>query len=176
MASARRRWVDRFVDRAPRGHWACSRTRFPLSLRFLGSWFCFGRSCWRLGGGRRCSFFRRGRGCGGRFAPGGGLSFHNGEGGKSDYRNEGQKFGSHKIRTAKWRNCCFTLNRCIHVGSSFFCPAKLIVGIAGSGGGEEPSGDRSPPPDSDPFSDAQFGKTCVGFSRQIAGAGIADSR
>src|SRR5262249_49403570 len=103
------------------------------------------------------------------------LSLHNAEGGKSDYRNEGQKFGSHKIRTAKWRNCCFTLNRCIHVGSSFFCPAKLIVGIAGSGGGEEPSGVRSPPPDSDPFSDAQFGKTCVGLSRQFAGAGIADS-
>src|SRR5512133_478845 len=50
MASARRGWVDRFLRRAPCGHWACSRTRLPLSLRFLGSRFCFGRSRWRLGG------------------------------------------------------------------------------------------------------------------------------
>jgi hypothetical protein len=42
MASAGRGWVGRFLGRAPCGHWACSRTRFPLSLRFLRSGFCFG--------------------------------------------------------------------------------------------------------------------------------------
>jgi len=59
MASARRGWVGRFVGRAPCGHRACSPTRFPFSLRFLGSGFCFGRSRWRRGGRRRCSFLSR---------------------------------------------------------------------------------------------------------------------
>ena len=50
MASARCGGIGRFLGRAPCGHGACCRTRFPLSLRLLWSRFCFGRSRWRLGG------------------------------------------------------------------------------------------------------------------------------
>jgi len=50
VAPARCGWVGRCLARARCGHWTCGRTRFPLSLRFLGSRFCFGRSRWRLGG------------------------------------------------------------------------------------------------------------------------------
>jgi hypothetical protein len=59
MASAQRGWVGRFVGRPPWGHRACSPTRFPFSLRFLRSGFCFGRSRWRRGGRRQCSFLSR---------------------------------------------------------------------------------------------------------------------
>src|SRR5213083_2227822 len=59
MASPQRGWIGRFLGRAPCGHWACSWTRFPLSLRFLGSGPCSGRSRWRPKGGGRCSFLRR---------------------------------------------------------------------------------------------------------------------
>jgi hypothetical protein len=59
MASARGGWVGRFVGRPPCGHRACSPTRFPFSLRFLGSGFCFRRSRWRRGGRRRCNFLSR---------------------------------------------------------------------------------------------------------------------
>jgi len=81
--------------------WPCSRTRFPLRFRFLGSRFCFGWSRWRLSGWRRCSFLRRWGWCGGRFAGGGWfvrggwLSLHTAGSGKSDCRHEGKKFGSH---------------------------------------------------------------------------------
>jgi hypothetical protein len=50
MASARRGGIGRYLGGTPSGHWACSRARFLLSLRFLGSRFCFGRSRWRPGG------------------------------------------------------------------------------------------------------------------------------
>src|SRR5215831_17001888 len=50
MASSHRRRVGRFLGHAPRRRWAYSRTRLLLSLRFLGSGLCFGRSFWRLGG------------------------------------------------------------------------------------------------------------------------------
>jgi hypothetical protein len=43
VASAGRGCVGRFLGRAPCGYWACTRTRLPLRLRFLGSRFCFGR-------------------------------------------------------------------------------------------------------------------------------------
>ena len=46
MASAGRGRVSRFLGRAPCRRWSCGRTRFPLSLRFLGSGFCFRRSRW----------------------------------------------------------------------------------------------------------------------------------
>src|SRR4029450_9292958 len=46
-------------------------------------------------------------------------------------------------------------------------PAKLLLRNCGSGRGEEPSGEN-PRPDSDPFSDAEFGKNLVDPSRQIA--------
>jgi hypothetical protein len=50
MASPRRRWIGGFLNRAPARHRAGSRTRFPLSLPFLGSGVCSGRSGWRAGG------------------------------------------------------------------------------------------------------------------------------
>src|SRR5436309_4863626 len=46
MASAGRGRVSRFLGRAPCRRWGCGRTRFPLSLRFLGSRFCFRGSRW----------------------------------------------------------------------------------------------------------------------------------
>src|SRR5437867_8186288 len=46
MASAGRGRVSRFLGRAPCRRWSCGRTRFPLSLRFLGSRFCFRGSRW----------------------------------------------------------------------------------------------------------------------------------
>ena len=46
MASAGRGRVGRFLGRAPCRRWAYGRTRFPLSLRFLGSRFCFRGSRW----------------------------------------------------------------------------------------------------------------------------------
>ena len=70
MASARRRWIGGFLNRAPRGHRAGSRTRFRLSLPFLGSWVSSGRSGWRAGGWERCSFLGRWGCLGGRFALG----------------------------------------------------------------------------------------------------------
>jgi hypothetical protein len=48
--TARRLRACRFFGCAPCGHWACTRTRFRLRFRFLGSGFCFRRSRWRLGG------------------------------------------------------------------------------------------------------------------------------
>src|SRR5215831_17527639 len=47
MASARRRWIGRYLGCAPCRHRAWHRTRFPRSLRFLGSGSCSGRSRWR---------------------------------------------------------------------------------------------------------------------------------
>ncbi len=46
MASAGRGRVGRFIGRAPCRRWAYGRTRFPLSLRFLGSGLLLGRSRW----------------------------------------------------------------------------------------------------------------------------------
>jgi hypothetical protein len=46
MASAGRGRVCRFLSRAPCRRWSCGRRRFLLSLRFLGSGFCFRRSRW----------------------------------------------------------------------------------------------------------------------------------
>ena len=46
MASAQRGRVSRFLGRASCRRWSCGRTRFPLSLRFLGSRFCFRGSRW----------------------------------------------------------------------------------------------------------------------------------
>ena len=46
MASAGCGRVSRFLGRAPCRRWSCGRTRFPLSLRFLGSRFCFRGSRW----------------------------------------------------------------------------------------------------------------------------------
>jgi len=46
MASAGRGRVSRFLGRAPCRRWSCGRTRCLLSLRFLGSGFCFRRSRW----------------------------------------------------------------------------------------------------------------------------------
>ena len=60
---------------------------------------------------------------------------HNADRGKSDYRHEGKKFGSHKI---------------------FLCPRwDYFFGVAGPERAKNPAG-RSPPPVSDPFSDVQF--------------------
>jgi hypothetical protein len=39
-----------------------------------------------------------------------------------------------------------------------FFPAGLILAVAGSGKGKEPLREKSPPPDSDPFSGAEFGE------------------
>jgi hypothetical protein len=39
----------------------------------------------------------------------------------------------------------------------FFFPAELLLWNRGSGRDEEPAG-KDPPPDSDPFSDAEFEK------------------
>ena len=61
---------------------------------------------------------------------------HNAGRGKSDYRHEGKKLGSHKI---------------------FFFPAGITFGIAGPEETKNLAG-KCPPPDSDPFSDAKFGK------------------
>jgi hypothetical protein len=49
VTSARCGGIGRFLGRAPCGHRAGSRRRFPLSFRFLGGRFCFGRSGWRPG-------------------------------------------------------------------------------------------------------------------------------
>ena len=49
----------------------------------------------------------------------------------------------------------------------FFFPAAVRSGIAGSGRGEEPSGAKGPPPDSDPFSDVESGENLVSLSRQF---------
>jgi hypothetical protein len=38
----------------------------------------------------------------------------------------------------------------------FFSPAALIVEIAGPEEAQNHSGEESPPPDSDPFSDSEF--------------------
>src|SRR5438876_8330706 len=46
MASAGRGRVSRFLGRAPCRHCSCGRTRFPLSLRFLGSGLLLGRCRW----------------------------------------------------------------------------------------------------------------------------------
>jgi hypothetical protein len=51
-----------------------------------------------------------------------------------------------------------------------FSPAGITSWGCGSGRGEEPSGGRSPPPDSDPFSDVKFAKNLVKSSRQFAGS------
>jgi hypothetical protein len=50
---------------------------------------------------------------------------------------------------------------------SFLFPAVLILLVAGPEGGEEPSGE-SPPPDSDPFSDAEFAKVLLGCQEKFA--------
>jgi hypothetical protein len=47
----------------------------------------------------------------------------------------------------------------------FFFPAELIRWNCGSERGEEPSG-GCPPPDSDPFSDAEFGRNPLSLSMQ----------
>src|SRR5919197_654599 len=60
-------------------------------------------------------------------------------------------------------------------GSSFLFPAQLILWNCGSGSGEEPSGERSAPPDSDPFSEGEFGRNLAGLSSQFAGR-RADNR
>jgi hypothetical protein len=54
-----------------------------------------------------------------------------------------------------------------------FSPAKLIVGLRGPEEAKNQRG-RSPPPDSDPFSDAQFAKCLACLSRQFAAS--ADRR
>src|SRR5439155_894856 len=55
--------------------------------------------------------------------------------------------------------CRFKLDHWIH-GSSFLFlfPAELLSGIAGPEGAKNLAG-KCPPPDSDPFDDAEFGKT-----------------
>jgi hypothetical protein len=50
---------------------------------------------------------------------------------------------------------------------SFLFPAKLILLGCGSGGGENLSGEESSPPDSNPFSDAEFGKNAAKLSSQF---------
>ena len=58
----------------------------------------------------------------------------------------------------------------------FLCFSPLIVsGGCGSGRDEEPSGGRCPPPDSDPFSDAEFGKNPPACQDNSPQARIADS-
>jgi hypothetical protein len=44
----------------------------------------------------------------------------------------------------------------------FFSPLSLILWNRGSGRGEELGGEVSPPPDSDPFSDVEFGENYAG--------------
>jgi hypothetical protein len=51
---------------------------------------------------------------------------------------------------------------------SFFIPAELILWNCGSGAGEEASGGGNSPPDSDPFSDTEFGEDLVRLSSQFA--------
>jgi hypothetical protein len=53
------------------------------------------------------------------------------------------------------------------VDSWFFLsfPAELILWNCGSGRDEEPAGKKRPPPDSDSFSDAQFGENYASSSR-----------
>ena len=50
-----------------------------------------------------------------------------------------------------------------------FFPGCVDCVVCGSRGGEEPSGE-DPPPDSNPFSDAQFGKNLASLSSQFAGS------
>src|SRR4029453_15124870 len=54
------------------------------------------------------------------------------------------------------------VNNLFHKGSSFFSfPAELDFWNCGSGRDEEPSGAKGPPPDSDPFNDAEYRKNLV---------------
>jgi hypothetical protein len=50
----------------------------------------------------------------------------------------------------------------------FFFPAELILCNCGSGRGEEPERGKSPPPDSDPFSQRDFAKNLTGLSSTIS--------
>jgi len=43
-----------------------------------------------------------------------------------------------------------------------FSPAELLFWNCGSGRGEEPSGGKCPPPDSDPFIEVEFAKNLAG--------------
>ena len=52
----------------------------------------------------------------------------------------------------------------------FFPPATLILWFGGSGRGEEPSGGKCPPPDSNPFNDAESAENRASLSRQFAAA------
>jgi hypothetical protein len=49
----------------------------------------------------------------------------------------------------------------------FLFPAELRFSDCGSGRGEEPSGGKCAPPDSDPFNGVEFGKNLARLSRLI---------
>jgi hypothetical protein len=53
----------------------------------------------------------------------------------------------------------------------FFSLLALIEFGCGSGRGEEPSGERSAPPDSDPINNAKFEKKFACWSREFAARG-----
>jgi hypothetical protein len=44
----------------------------------------------------------------------------------------------------------------------------ILLAVAGLEGGEEPSGEKCPPPDSDPFNSVEFGENLAKQSRQFA--------
>ena len=50
---------------------------------------------------------------------------------------------------------------------SFLFPRRVDSAIAGPEEAKNPAG-KGPPPDSDPFSDAEFGKNLANLSRQFA--------
>jgi hypothetical protein len=59
------------------------------------------------------------------------------------------------------------MNQWIHGNISFLFPRRILSGIAGPEETKNPAG-KSPPPDSDPFSDAEFGENLADLSSQIA--------
>jgi hypothetical protein len=67
------------------------------------------------------------------------------------------------------------LNQWIH-GSSFFSFPRCVDSVGcGSAKGEEPEREMSPPPDSDPFSDAEFEKIWGVCQNNSPQSQIADS-